>query len=1148
MIRAMRRSAVWPLGLCLLLVLICCAGRHVGAQALYGTLTGQVRDATGGAVPGAEVRIANLGTNFTLTGITNDVGNYTLRNVPVGTYRVSVALTGFREAVVERVSITAGTVTRENVTLRIGELTETITVSGAATLLRTDTAEVSSQLDAREIADLPLNIYRNYQALIDLVPGATPAAFQNSIMDTPARALTTNIQGTARNMNVTRIDGAASVNIWLPHHSAYVPPSETIEVVDISTNAFDAEKGFAGGAAITVITRSGTNDFRGSAFHYHENNALNARNFFNWIDSSGDGKADKPAGNRNIGGFTIGGPIVKNRLFFFGGWEGTFERNAHTRIARVPTAEMRAGDFSSWLPANPADPTSCPAGVGCSVIFDPWTGNPGGSGKSPFPGNIIPQDRISPAASRMQDLLPLPNLPGLAGNYEISGSDAMDRHHYDVKVDWLRSDQHRIWGKFGWMDAEVKGEPLFGMAGGGGVGAVGDGVGATDVRVYGIGHNWTISPTFLMDANFGYTDMDQEVLTADLVLGNFGLDVLGIPGTNAAPGQEEACFVGGLNLCGGVPRFGVSGFSAFGQSANWFPLFRDENSFTLTQNFSWSTDNHEVRFGYDLIRHRLGHWNPDGGTRGSFAFYPAITANKGGAWGTDVNAWAGFLLGIPGFAGKSLQWEYMTAREWQHAWYLRDRWQVSPRLTVTLGLRYEFFPLVTRDDRPMEVLNLRAGPSACRYRQGTVLVDGQCLYLTLDNDTAVSKTLFAPRLGFACRLSDDDVVRAGYGITNSPLPFARPLRGLYPLHIAADFSTQDLFAAERTLADGIPLFAGPDKAAGSVIPLPPFVLQRTMPEDKVNRGYIQSWNVTYERRFPAEFVVSFAYAGTQTVRQLADHSINWSLPGGGLRGARLFPYSSANIMHWDGWLSANYHSFQTAVNRRFTDGLFVKGAYTWGRAINRTDDEGWAGVPWNDPNLMDRNRAQAGYNRPHNLQLATVYEPSWGGRRDGFAGLMLRGWQINAVFSAHNQAPFTVVSGGPLNARSNAQTADQVKAEVENLGGVFDSPYYDPTALAPVTRVPGRDCDVDDASCYGNSGRNILRGPSWVNLDFSLFRTFRIAEGVGLQFRAEAFNLTNTPKFNNPAAFVGSAAFMRITGTSANAPERILRFGLRLSW
>ncbi|MFQ5740536.1 MAG: TonB-dependent receptor domain-containing protein [Acidobacteriota bacterium] len=1131
-------------GLCCILALVWTVSERARAQVLYGSIAGNVVDQTAAAIPGAEVTILSLETNFTQSTITNETGSFTLKNVPDGIFKLTVSLTGFKEFVAENVTVTVGNVTRQDVVLEVGQITETVTVSSAATLLQTDTTDVRAQLEEKEIEDLPLSQYKNYQSLINLVPGATPARFQNAITDTPGRALTTNVNGTARNNNNTRIDGAMSVNIWLPHHSAIVPPSETVEVVNISTNNFDAEQGFAGGAAITVVTKSGTNDFHGSAFLFHENASLNARDFFNFLDADGDGKADKPAGRRNITGGTLGGPIVKDKLFFFGGYEGTFQGRSTSSVSTLPTADQRAGDFSAFLPDASGN---CPAGSGCTVIYDPATKSflPDGTQTgTAFPGNIIPANRLSPQATAIQNLLPLPNLSGLTQNFEIGGQEIMNRSNYDAKVDWYRSDRHRLWGKFSWMDAEVRNRPKFGEAGGGAIGSLGDGVGNTDVKVYGVGHNWTLSPNFLIDGNFGFTDMDQEVLGADIDKENFGQDVLGIPGTNSTPEQEQACIVNGFNRCGGVPRFSVSGFSTFGQSDGWTPIFRDENSLTFTQNFSLSKGNHEFRWGYDVVKHMLNHWQPEigAGPRGRFNFSRNVTALKGGAGGTDQNAWAGFVLGLPSFAGKSLQWELMTANEWQHAWYFRDRWQVTPKLTLTLGLRYEFYPLVSRDDRNMEFLNL-ANIIPCPADDTAP----GCFETVLDNNIDVSKHLLAPRLGLAYRLSDNDVIRTGYGITYSPIPFARPLRGFFPLTIAGDFPVQDSFVASTTLADGIPIFGGPDTSPGARIPLPSFVQMRTMPPDRIQRGYIQSWNLVYERKLPSDFVVSLGYVGTQTTNQLADNQINWSPPGGGTTGRQLYPFSTTTVRFWDGWLSSNYHSLQVSVNRRFTNGLFVKGAYTYSRAINMTDDEGWAGLNWNDPALLGRNRAQAGYNRPHVLQLATVYELPFGRGGSGFGNLLVRDWQVNGIFSANQNSPFTVGSSSPINTRNNSQTADQVKAEVQNLGGIGNGdPYYDPTAFATVNRVPGADCTNFD--CYGSSGRNILRGPTWVNLDLSLFRNFRLTEETKLEFRTEFFNLTNTPHFNNPTSSASSSRFMQILSTSSNAPERVIRFALKLKF
>ncbi len=1104
-------------GAILALVLCCVSIVPVHAQVLYGSVAGNVTDASGATVPGAEVTLVNKATNFTEKAATDDTGAYLIRNVPKGNYTLSVKMAGFKELVDENVVVTVNNVTRKDVALEVGGVQESITVSGTSTLLQTDTADVRAQVESKEITDLPLNQYRNYQSLLNLVPGATPAGFQNAITDTPGRALTTNVNGTARNNNNTRIDGAQSVNIWLPHHTAYVPPSETIEVVNIATNNFDAEQGFAGGSAVTVVTKSGTNELNGSLFGYHENSALNARDFFNFLDTDGDGEADQPSGKRTITGFTVGGPVLKDRLFFFGGWEGTFQRLARTTTATVPTAEQRVGNF---------------VGTG-ATIFDPLTGDATGANRTEFAGGVIPAGRISPSSTALLDVIPLPNLPGLTNNFEVSGVEAMDRYNYDAKIDYYLNDAFRLWGKFSWLDAEVKKDAIFGPGGGGAIGGGGDGEGLTDVKVYGGGYTWTLNPTLLMDGNIGYTDMDQEVLTADIGVGNFGQDVLGIPGTNSTPTQERACIVEGVNRCAGVPRFGVAGYTAFGQVDGWSPLFRDENSVTFTNNFSWTKSRHEFRFGYDMVRHMLEHWQPEigPGPRGNFDFSREVTGSRGSAAPlTDQNAFAGFLLGLPNNLGKSLQWELMTANEWQHAWYLRDRWQVSQKLTLSLGLRYEYYPLVTRDDRDMEFL------------------DFNTFNVILGNDISVRKNMLAPRVGFAYRLTDNDVFRAGYGITNDPLPFARPLRGFYPLTVAGEFENSDVFVPQLSLAQGIPIFVGPETSPGAAVPLPPFVQMRTMPADEVHRGYIQSWNVVYERKLPGDIVTSIGYVGTQTTNQLADHEVNWSPPGGGTEGRQLFPRSTTSILFWDGWLSSNYHSLQVAVNRRFVNGLFVKGAYTYSRAINMTDDDGWAGVMWNDPALISRNRAEAGYSRPHVFQMATIYDLPFGRDGNGIGNAIIRNWQLNGIFSVTSNTPFTVTATNTIDTRHNDQTANQVKSDVVKLGGVgVDNPYYDPTAFAAPSGVPGSTCTNLD--CYGNSGRNILRGPTWVNLDLSVFRRFNFTEDIGLEFRSEFFNFTNTPHFDNPADpnnTVGSGSFMWITSTSDNYPERTVRFGLRL--
>ena len=348
------------------LIVSCFSVAPVVAQVLYGSVVGVVRDPQGAGVPGAIVEIVNKNTNLTRETVTSSDGSYSLVNVVPGPYDVKVSLTGFRAGLRSSVPVTVGQIARVDVILEVGSISETVTVASSSQLLQTDKSDLHTELKSQEIVNLPLNQYRNYQTLINLVPGATPAVFQNDQTDTPGRSLRTFVNGTNPNTNNTRLDGASSVNIWLPHHVGYVAPAETIDTVNISTNNFDAGQGMAGGAAVTLVTKSGTNSLRGSAFYFRNQDELNARQFFDpsKLDSS-----------ITIAGGTVGGPIKRNSLFYFGSWEGNYERNSRFDTYTVPTARMRNGDFSEVLSIAPA-----------FRLFDPHTGNPDGTGRTEFPG------------------------------------------------------------------------------------------------------------------------------------------------------------------------------------------------------------------------------------------------------------------------------------------------------------------------------------------------------------------------------------------------------------------------------------------------------------------------------------------------------------------------------------------------------------------------------------------------------------------------------------------------------------------------------------------------------------------------------------------------------------------------------------------
>ncbi|MBA2353281.1 MAG: carboxypeptidase regulatory-like domain-containing protein, partial [Acidobacteria bacterium] len=437
---------------------------NADAQVLYGSVVGNVTDNTGAALPGSTVTVTNKETGAVRETVTDETGAYRVPTLQPGSYRIVVGLTGFTSASRPDVPVTLNTVTRVNMSLQVGEMSETITVEASSPLLQTDRAEVRSELNTRELRDLPVPIGRNYQNLFKVLPGFTPPADAHSVPSNPSRALTFNVNGASRSSNNTRIDGVSTTNIWLPHVVAYVPALESLETVNVVTNSFDAEQGLAGGAAINVQIKSGTNNIRGSAFEYHTNEKLRALNYF--------APKGTPKGEwrYNQFGGTVGGPVVRNKLFYFASYEGTRDKQNVSRTLSVPTAALRQGNFSAA--SNP--------------IYDPMTGDMDGNGRTPFPGNIIPQNRIDPISLRLLQELPLPNLTDPDGsipeqnNYFVQAPFIFNRWTLDSKVNFNATDKLHVFGRYSVLDfkqdnATVFGDFLQGPPVGGGNPGIGSG-------------------------------------------------------------------------------------------------------------------------------------------------------------------------------------------------------------------------------------------------------------------------------------------------------------------------------------------------------------------------------------------------------------------------------------------------------------------------------------------------------------------------------------------------------------------------------------------------------------------------------------------------------------------------------------------------
>ncbi|MBM3810507.1 MAG: hypothetical protein FJW20_02610 [Acidimicrobiia bacterium] len=1096
------------------------------AQVLYGSLVGNVTDSSGGAIASAKVSITQTATGFSRDTRTNDAGQFQFPTVPAGIYDVTVSQTGFNTFTGKNVIVSSNAVARLDASLEVGSVAESVNVEATSAVLQTDRSEVRAEMTAKQFENAPLPPGRNYTHMFKVLPGFTYPRNGNGPSVDPSRAALYNVNGTSRQSNAVRIEGSGVNQIWLPHLPGYTPALESIDSVNITTNSFDAETGLAGGAAVNVSIKSGTNEIHGSAFEYHNSNFAKAKPFF------------LPQGERmpkaifNQMGATIGGPIVRNKLFFFGSYEATYDRQFASRLQTVPTAEIKAGDMS----ASP------------SLIYDPSTGALNGSGRTPFPNNRIPAARMDPISLKIQNLLPAPNLPGLVSNLFAQGNYFFNSKKVDGKINWNASSRLTMFARGGVQDhdfdsdsalGELLGVPVYAPAS-----VSGPTYGTTGNMA--VGATYVISPTLILDGNFGYTAYDANSEERFLSR-KIARDELGIPGTNGDRPFE-----------GGWSRFTVTNYTTMGSQGNSSrPFYNRDPRFQFVGNANWTKGTHSIRFGADSSHQQLNHTQVEfvgalHGASGGFTFGGGPTQILNGPASNQFNTWSAFLLGTPTALGriKQIPDEY-NVRAWMHSLYIRDQWQVNRKLTLSLGTRWEYFPMPTRVGRGMENYN----PVTNRMEVcGVGSVPTDC-------GVSQSKRLLAPRAGFAYRLKDDFVIRAGYGITVDPYSLARPMRTNYPLLVVLNVNGVNTFQPAGRLRDGIPEIPAPDLGNG-VIPIASQVAANSL-ENNYQRGYIQSWNFTLQKNLAWGFVGQAGYVATRQINRVGFRELNYAPINGGNPGrllARQFGRTAeTRLVAPIG--NSHYDSLQVSLERRFTAGLHTGLSYTWSKSIGICCSENSDGLnAIQIPEFNHLNRSVTSSNTPHNLTLNTVWELPFGkGRRwansTRLASWLAGGWQINGILSAVSGMPFWVSSSGTsLNAPGNSQRADQVKSTVAKIGGAGrGQSFFDPFAYRAVT----------DAR-FGTAGFNSLQGPGIFNLDMGIFREFRVSERWRIQFRGESFNTSNTPHFANPGNNVSNlqlnpdgslrnlGGYTEITSLANTGrdgiDERVLRFGIRLSW
>jgi len=660
---------------------------------------------------------------------------------------------------------------------------------------------------------------------------------------------------------------------------------------------------------------------------------------------------------------------------------------------------------------------------------------------------------------------------------------------------WQRNASHSIWGKFATLNAEVIDNFSLGFD----KGSTGD----TRVYVATVGHTWTLSPTLVLDGNFGANIQNQQVTGPDFG-DNLGLN-LGIPGSNGIDIRQS-----------GLPYFD-NGYP-IGTTPNWMPLFRHERSYTFSSALTKVFKSHDVRVGMDIVRHQLNHIQAEfgdiGGVRGGFRFNGTVTGVPGYTpqlW----NSFGTFLLGLQTYQGKDVQTEEMTGREWQSAFYVRDRWNVSSNFTIAAGLRLEYYPLMTRANRGIERLDLNTYEALIGGLGSTpkdVGIQMQHWYL-------------APRLGAMYRFGEKAVARVGYGRTINPLPWSRPMRGSFPQDIFYN-RTADQFAYLGTLDAGIPPVAIPDLSSGRV-PLPRGVFMRSPNPNDVDRGIIQQWNVAYEYKLPFDIAAEVAYVGTRTDGGYADLDLNYGVPGGGNASRQYFALAGTTAINdWASRTKSRYQGLQVALNRPLKHNLLLKGAYTFSKSKNMADEDGWVGLTWNSPLMYDRNFALAGFDRPHVFQLGFVYTLPFMEEGTSLAARLAQGWQLNGIVAAYSGTPFTVTATNTaLNCPGCGSITVNYAGDSSPTGeaGINGQAWYPVTSISQPTTT--------DVAGFGTTGRNFFRRPGVWDVDLGVFKTLAIGRWRP-EFRVEMANVFNHTTWGRPVVTVTANNFMQFVPQS----------------
>ncbi len=1100
------------------------------AQFETATLTGTITDAGGAVVPNTSVKAINEATNVEATAIANGEGRYLFPNLRPGVYRVVATAQGFKQSVSSGVVLQVNQAARLDIQLTVGAVTERVDVTAEAPVLETESASRGAVIDQTKMVELPLN-GRDYNQLALLSPGVMA----------PTPRLTSigfkgvfNVNGNRAFQNAFQLDGVDNTsysNSFRGLNAQIVQPSvEALSEFKIQTNAYSAEFGRSAGALVNAVVRSGTNSLHGTIYEFLRNSELDASNFF-----ANKARLKKPFRQRNQFGAAVGGPIIKNKTFIFGDYEGLRDAAGTVRFSSVPQPIWRQGMFATpiWNPYNPSD-------TGQDFLI------PATSACNDGKGNCwrIPANLIDPVGQKVINVSPDPNTasPTFDNNFVAVPIDRNRTNQFDLRADHIVSQKVNLFGRYSFTKTNFfRPAPRPGLS----EASFNDTFGTADLKSQALaaGMVWVISPRLVSEARYGYALGDYFQLPP-----NFGSGCPGeLIGLKNAPTDAS--------ICGGLPVFNFPGgnLQRIGRTTS-VPQFQTPRSTNIRESIAWNHGSHAFKFGAEVL-------NADTGIRdvssllGQFNLSGRFTGVNG-RW---ENALGDLLLGFP---SRYQQDSNTTFEIYQHMYFffVQDDWKISRKLTLNIGMRYEF--ATPPREREQKWANFDSSTGKFVTAKDGSLFEQALIHPDRNN--------FAPRLGFAYTFTPKTVVRGGYGIfynhanrlgREGLLGFNPPFIILADSNIAGSGVLRSTDAIFR-LQDGIP--------AGFVdITRVNLTTVGRKAQDPGQRSpYVQQYNFGIQQEIFRDVVFDLAFVGNRALKLPSFRNLNPNLytfnaQGAAVVGARELSSVGLNgdIQILENLGIANYNSLQAKLERRFSKGVTLLASYTYGKSLTDSVDHlstsgAGNGVDvgeFKEPQDPHRRRLEYGpseFDVTHRFVLSGVWQMPFGkGKPYGSnwsrgMDLALGGWEFSPIFTAQGGLPLTINSAQIVNIGGERRfRPDRIAngALPDNQRTV--DKWFDTSAFVVLSNTPGAVGFVPNR-IMGNSGVGILRGPGFVNLDFNLAKDFAIYERLSAQFRAEFFNALNHTNFGVPGVMIGGGFGQIVSANDA----RIIQFALKLKF